>query len=199
MSELPPSPEQWLKGEDEANFSARVDNLHWLVEQYPRIAFAIFPGGIVTKYLFENARYCFVYEQYLATIILSLSFIEHSIAGWLYSLPNHILDGIGVSQKKLVRATIRQLINYAVALNRLSNEDAQFIDELRQIRNPLVHQKPLSPVREEGDIHPDDWWKQRIEERSLKEGRQIEAIIEEDARRALVISFRILELNETRF
>ena len=80
------TPEEWLTREDKACYPDRLARLHWLSGMAPKSEFWSFPGGLVAKYLFEEARYCFVYGQFLATIVLGIAYIERTLAALLYVL-----------------------------------------------------------------------------------------------------------------
>jgi hypothetical protein len=192
-------PQEWLSFEDQIERENRILRLEWAIDHYPKLSLVFYHGGLITKYLFEEARYCFVYGQFVASILLSLAFIEHTLAGLFYQLPNNALGKIGVSQSRLQRAGIFDLINWALKFNWISEDDFRFIDYIREIRNPLVHPRPPSPIREDSDIEKSDellkdWWKEKIELRSLEEDKHPYNIIEDDARKSLLIAFRVLEI-----
>ena len=84
MSNSDLSPEEWLTREDSACREDRLARLDWLVRKMPDVDYLTFPGGLISKHLFEEARYCFVYGQFLAVIVLGLSYIEHTLAALFY-------------------------------------------------------------------------------------------------------------------
>lgn len=193
------SPQDWLSLEDQNERENRITRLEWAKDHYPTISLIFFHGGLISKYLFEEARYCFVYRQFIASILLSLAFIEHTIAGLFYELPNNALEEIGVSQNRLRRAGIFDLIKWALKLKWISDDDFSFINYIREIRNPLVHPRPPSPIREDSDIEKadellKDWWKEKIELRSIEEDKHPYTILEDDARKSLLIAYRVLEI-----
>ena len=53
--------EEWLAHEDMACKSDRVARLDWLASITPGAEYLTFPAGLTAKYLFEEARYSFVY------------------------------------------------------------------------------------------------------------------------------------------
>ncbi len=76
----------WLNNEDKKCHSDRLKNIKWIIKNFPNtIEIMLFHGGLKSKYLFEEARYCFIYGQYIASIMLSLSFIENTIASVFYA------------------------------------------------------------------------------------------------------------------
>jgi len=70
------SAEEWLDNEDKQCWDER---LKWTIEEYPNIDVSLFHGGLKSHYLFEETRYCFVYGQYIASTMLSLSYIENTL------------------------------------------------------------------------------------------------------------------------
>lgn len=73
--------EEWLTSEDNLCRQDRLARLHWLASKTLDTEYWAFPGVSMSKYLFEEARCCFAYGQFLATIVLGLSYIEHTLAG----------------------------------------------------------------------------------------------------------------------
>ncbi len=73
----------------------------------PEKEYLTFPGGWIAKHLFEEARYCFVYAQFLASISLGMAYIEHTLAALLF----------GTGRSHLERANISELLSEAVSLN----------------------------------------------------------------------------------
>jgi hypothetical protein len=79
-------PEQWLDNEDRVEREARLQRLRWLADQMPKVDWMLYGTGPISKYLFDEARYCFAYGQYLASIVLGLAFIELSLGGAFYGV-----------------------------------------------------------------------------------------------------------------
>ena len=75
----------WLLNEDIECKGARISRLEWLISITPSSELWIFHGGSITHYLFEEAWYSFVYSQYLATIVLGVAFIEHTLTAMFYA------------------------------------------------------------------------------------------------------------------
>lgn len=94
-----------------------------------------FPGGWMAKHLFEEARYCFVYGQFLAAIVLGMAYSEHTLAALLY----------GGGRSDLERANISALLREAVRLAWLSEAEFKNLDHARALRNPVARfRQPLS-------------------------------------------------------
>ena len=130
MNEDPISAEEWVTREDLLCKQERIERLEWLIEKYPIGSDGVlFPGGILTKQLFEEARYCFIYAQFLASIFLSLAFIERVLAALLF----------GAGRDDFKKSGIAELSKEARRVGFLSEDEFQAIDKLRQRRNPLTH------------------------------------------------------------
>jgi hypothetical protein len=75
--------------------------MFWSIIIIALVALAIgdvfFPAGIVLKYLFEEARYCFAYGQFLATIMLGMAFIEQCLAAKFYASGRNDLERVDAS------------------------------------------------------------------------------------------------------
>jgi hypothetical protein len=64
----------------------------------PHVDWVIFGGGLISKHLFEEARYCFIYGQFLASIVTGLSFIEISLGGAFYGIGRNDLERAGIAE-----------------------------------------------------------------------------------------------------
>lgn len=159
----------WLESEDKRNFSDRAERLKWIVTNAPENNTWRFHSGLITKYLFEEARYCFVYGQYLAAIMLGLSFIEHTLAAMFYASGRNDLE----------RANISRLLDEAVKSAWISDEEFINLDHARKIRNPIVHFR--SPGGEE-----------TLEYRSVIENEHPYSILEDDALNVIKTAFHLL-------
>jgi hypothetical protein len=162
--------ERWLTNEDLAQREARLERLRWLAERMPNVEWMLYGTGPISKYLFEEARYCFAYGQYLATIVLGLAFIEVSLGGAFY----------GAGRNDLEKAGIAELSEEALRHGWLSPDDYEAIEEMRGYRNPIAHFRPPG--------HDD-----RVEARAFY-SRTANAyeVIEQDARKVMETVFRLL-------
>ena len=160
---------KWLDNEDKQCRDDRIKRLKWTKKKYPRIEISLFYGGLKSRYLFEEARYCFVYGQYIASTLLSLSYIENELASFLYASGENDIKG-----KRVV-----DLLKAARENKLISQSEFDVLDKVRKIRNPLTHfRKPVD--------------KDTIEYRSVMNYRHPYEIIEEDAKIALRANFRIM-------
>lgn len=90
--------EQWLSREDETFHAERVERLRWLATQAPSADYLTFPGGLLSKYIFEETRYCFAYGQYLAVIVLGVAFVERILAAEFYASGRNDMERSGISE-----------------------------------------------------------------------------------------------------
>ena len=162
--------QDWLKREDEAERPERQERLRWIVKHYPAAqGFALY-GGWLSKQLLEEAKYSFVYGQYVAAAILGVAFVERVLAALFY----------GAGRNDLERASANGLFAEALRCGWLTQTDFEHFDRIRQLRNPLVHfRRPLA-----GDT---------VERRAVSDDTHPEQVIERDAREVLEGVFRVLE------
>lgn len=162
-------PHDWLSNEDSVCFEDRASRLSWIVERMPQSEYVTFPGGHVSKFLFEEMRYSFVYGQYLASIAVGFAYIEHTIAALLYAS----------GRDDLARANASKLIEEAHDAGWLSSSEYIEFNDVRVRRNPIVHFRP--PLTSE-----------TIPLRTIKENDLPYSIIEKDARKVIVAAMGLL-------
>ena len=159
--------EKWVSREDETCQADRVERLQWLATELPHTEYLTFPGGLMAKFLFEEARYCFVYgqylavimRQYLAVIMLGMAFIERTLAAEFYA----------VGRNDLERSSISELLREARSAGWLSEVEYKAFDRARRIRNPVTHFR-----------HPGH--RENIEHRMVEGNEYPYTVIEQDAR-----------------
>lgn len=161
---------QWLKREDKIAFDERLGRLEWLEANMPVFEFQIFPGGYLSKSLFEEVRYCFVYGQFLAVIMLGLGFIERVFAADLY----------GDARNDMERANLATLMREELARGTISQVEYEQLEQARKNRNTVVHFR--APGRPES-----------IERRSIEHSERPYILFEEDARNVISIIFHLLQ------
>ena len=127
--------EDWLIREDTVCFADRAARLDWVADTMPKAEYLTFPGGLMAKYLFEEARYCFVYGQFLAVIVLGLAFLEKTLAAWFFMAGRNDLE----------RANISRLLREARNEAWITNDAYENLERIRLVRNPVTHfRAPLS-------------------------------------------------------
>jgi hypothetical protein len=153
---------EWLRREDRVARRDRLARLQWLAERIPNAGIAVFHGGWVAKYLFEECRYCFVYGQFMAVVVLGLAFIERTLAALFYA----------AGRDDLERASIFDLLREAHDRRLLSNDEFQRLDEVRMLRNPVTHfRAPLAP--------------DTVEARALRAAQPPYSLLEADAEKVM--------------
>ena len=162
------SPE-WLKREDDVCFEARVAQLDWLAAKMPPAPIVTFPGGLLAKSLFEEARYSFVYAQFLGTIVLGLAYIERTLAAMFYAEGRNDLE----------RANLSVLLEEAKRHHLIGESEFQDLEEARKRRNSYAH------FRKPG--HEDS-----LEVRAIHEGEAFYDLIEYDATAVMTAALQIL-------
>lgn len=163
------SAEDWLEKEDNQTWNERLNRLKWSIREYPNIDSALLFGGSLSFYLFEEARCCFIFGQYIATTMLSLSFIEHVLANYYFSS----------GKNDIQKASIGDLLVKAKAEGFILKSEFTLFDKVRRIRNPLAH------FRKPGH-------KDTLEMRMIKIGKHPYEILEDDAKIALKATFRMM-------
>jgi hypothetical protein len=123
------SAEDWIDREHVTERDARIERLNWLEATFPSLEIVVMDGGWLSHQLLEETKYSFVHAQYVATCVLALAEIERILAGRLFA--------IGVDEFE--RASGERLFSAAFEKGIISNEDASVIDEMRKLRNALIH------------------------------------------------------------
>jgi hypothetical protein len=164
--------EEWVNREDSKCRQDRLERLNWLTSKTPETEYWKFSGALISKYLYEEARYCFVYGQFLATIVLGLSYIEHTLASQFYA----------AGYNNLERANISTLLKEALTYGWIDQKEFDNLQHAREIRNPVTH------FRRPG-------YDDTIEYRAVLENELPYNIIEEDARYVMETALHLLGKN----
>lgn len=161
--------ERWLDREDAVCREGRLARLNFIASPMPVADGHMFWGGLIAKYLFEEARYCFVYGQYMAAVVLGMSFIEHTLAAEFYAAGRNDLE----------RSSLSGLLNEAQQAGWLSENECQQLNEVRIMRNPITH------FRAPGSSDT-------VEHRSVLLGEHPYEVLEGEARLVMQVMFRFL-------
>ncbi len=161
-------PVNWLREEDSKCYEDRLFRLKFLAERTPTEGYWPF-DGLAGKHLFEEARYCFVYGQFLATILLGIAYLETALASSFYAS----------GRNDLQRAPFSELLNEALSVGLISVDEYEEMNRVRNERNSYGHYRRPS---HEG----------RIESRAVKEGELPYDIIERDATSVMRLLLRIV-------
>lgn len=116
--------------------AGQLGRISWLGKRLRENDLYLLQDGAFSKLLFNEILECFVGGQFIATIALGFSFIERTIAGRL----SHI------GEKAAAKGCSKQLIEAALQRKWLTQTERDHIDELRALRNPIVHLREYSRI-----------------------------------------------------
>ena len=160
---------KWLSDEDAKCYDDRLTRLELLSSQVSTAECWTFPGGLLAHSLFEESRYCFVYGQFLATVLLGLAFLEHTLAALFYESGRNDLQVAG----------LKRLLSEALAVGLIDESEHREMTRVRVKRNAYAHFR--KPLHEES-----------IEARALLEDEAPYRIIEQDAAAVITVTLRIV-------
>jgi hypothetical protein len=161
-----PKYEAALERHELQNVPERAERIRWLSTIIPRGGGYMMP--LESMRVFQEAKDCFIYGQFVATLVLSASFMEHWLGSILCAAGNP--KGAGQGLKAIV-VHCRELNVIPVAL-------CDKIDALRLSRNPFVHLKSFD--------HPHN-----LGQRMLARRMHAESILESDAKDALAVMYSV--------
>jgi hypothetical protein len=117
----------------------RIERLLWLEQQAPNVKCVNYRGAISAK-LFVESYTCFVYGQYLGSIVLALAFIEQSLGGAFWD----------AGRKELERAGLPELAREAMGKNWITNRELEaLLDAWERRKSVTHHRKPGDRMRME--------------------------------------------------
>ena len=158
---------KWLRDEDINCYEDRLLRLKFLAERTPEDYWSF--DGLAGKYLFEEARYCFIYGQFLATILLGIAYLETALTASFYASGHDDLQ----------KAPFNKLLNEALSNGLISADEYQEMNRVRYERNAYGHYR--RPSHEE-----------RIESRAFEGDELPYDIIERDATAVMSLLLRIV-------
>lgn len=144
-----PKYEATLERHELQNVPVRAERIRWLSTVIPKGGGYMMP--LESMRVFQEAKDCFIYGQFVATLVLAASFIEHWLGG--------ILDAAG--QSKVATQGLKAIITHCREFNVIPVALCDKIDNLRLSRNPFVHLKPFDHAHNLGQrmlarrMHPD--------------------------------------------
>jgi hypothetical protein len=160
----------WLSNTNQLFSEKGANRLEWLVNQAPRSSHWVFPGGTVTINLFEAASYCFVNGQFLAAMVMGLSYIEHTLAGLFAA----------AGRKELENASVEVLAREAMSLALLKQNDFDIIKEASKKKDAkFAMRRSIGLQTSDNPI--------------IDEDEQESAIYEEDGRKVMSVVIRLLD------
>jgi hypothetical protein len=155
-----------LEKYDSETISGRIERLRWLEMVFPN-----YYGYLMSPemhFIFTEAKMAFINGQYISTVLLATSFIEHWLGSHLKS------KGFTNESEKGLSAIIDCMRVHSMLHVYLLDK----VDEIRKIRNPFVHLKQYKH-------------KYNLTERSISELKNPIDIMENDAKDALSIMYAI--------
>lgn len=152
-----------LELSDEMRRSERAKRIEWLSAH--QIPLGIVVGSIDSMAVLDEARDCFVEGHYIASLLLSVAFIEHTMTD---KLVEHGLAKHGISLVDAIRLSSEEGL--------FSPEMLSGADRLRKIRNPFTHRKNQDHKHSFGN-------------RFLEERVHPKTILERDAKDALTLMY----------
>lgn len=151
--------EEEIRTYDQGSFSERLLRLKYVNKLFPFGTREY--GSDESHRIFNEAIHCFIFGQYIATVILSLSFIERRFQEYFH-----------IRMDKRSKLTLSKLL---IEFRQTGFIDEYFInkiDKIRLKRNPFVHHKePLYP--------------HSLMSRSMESNTVAEELLEQDAKDAL--------------
>lgn len=156
---------------DASNRDRRAERSRWLA-QFDRPSFYVL--RLDTSTVLHEAGACFIHGFYAATVLLATAFVEHALTDML------------VARRKMQAGEKRNLeaiIDLAGKAGLLDAEQLGLAHDVRAIRNPYAHRRPLTGEGAELSLPA----------RFMAAKCHPSAILEDDAKRALAIMFPVFE------
>jgi hypothetical protein len=150
---------------------ANNERADWVSHEFGHDELILFQDGLLSKYIAKESIHCFVSGQFIATVLLSFSLIERSIAGRLLAIGHTEARDERDFEKLLKQVCVRKWI---------SQEESDFIIKIcSKLRNSLAHVR----IQTESERH---------EVRALDADIELCDVIEMDAYFVLKAAFNIL-------
>jgi hypothetical protein len=122
-----------IRAADDSSLVERIERLRFLEEEFGPPSEMGLAGGIGALLAIGELKSSFLCGNYMATIFLCQTFVEHSLAGpfALAGEDEHVEKGMS------------SLIDVSLARNSISSTLAARLHELREMRNPYTHPRIL--------------------------------------------------------
>jgi hypothetical protein len=160
----------WLETDEHGSRPYRAQRMRLLLELFGENANRIFFGGVVPLQAFEEMRLAYLHGLYVSCVVVSQIVIEHILAGLFEMFGRQGMDGAG----------FQRLVEAALHDGFISQDEYASLDQLRRLRNPYTHSKPI--MHETGFIR-----------RSAETGSHPEELFQQDAELALTAVSRLLK------
>lgn len=112
-----------------ATVEYRIERCKFLWEEFGPPADMLLVGGFPSMFALDELKRSFIYGNFMATVLLAQSFVEHSLAG-MFALARG---------DDLVKQGFKKLIDQARTDGHITDELAATLDNLRTMRNPYTH------------------------------------------------------------
>lgn len=157
-----------LAQSDEMRRIERADRIMWVSEHRPQNG--VIMGKMDEMSLLQEAHDCFIEGHFIATLLLAVSFIEHTLSDEL----------IGRGLAEYGEVTLASLVK--ISRNNLIFPDDMLneVDRLRLIRNPFTHLK--APSHEHS-----------LSSRFIKTNAHPKTILEKDAKDSLKLMYAFFQ------
>jgi hypothetical protein len=157
-----------LERSDAWRRQGRAERIAWISEH--DVAYELISGPMDTLRLLAEARECFVDAHYVATLILAVAYIEHTLMDELTE--RGFAAGVRTLEQAIKRSGHYDLFEKAL-LDRA--------DKLRAIRNPFTHRREST----DPDTFPS---------RYLAQKRHPDLVLEDDAKESLKVMYEFFRL-----
>lgn len=155
---------------DKATFQERLSRFRYFYKYFPDYDSIIF-GTDESYKIFREVKSCFINKEYIAVVILSLSFIERRF--------QESLHNFGLEKES--KETISNILKKFKGNSSVPNYFIERVDFLRLKRNPFVHLRDI-----------DD--KDNLYSRSSKYRKNMDEILEKDAKEAIALMLESLRI-----
>lgn len=163
-----PRYEASLERADRRALRERAARIRWLNRLLPaRSGYLGMP--LETFHIFDEAKFCFVYGSFAATVVLAAAFVEHWLAGRL----------AGLGYERAANTGLAATVEYCRVHDVLPDVLTSRIDRLRQIRNPFVHLKSFDHAHSLG-------------RRAMRLAKHPHDLLEMDAKESLVTIYSVI-------
>lgn len=158
-----------VHGEELLGGTGQLARASWLAKRLRDDDIYFMQDGALSQLLFKEVLSCFLAGLDIATIVLAFSLIERTIAGRIATVCDNFPE----------RATSESLLNSALEREWLTPDDHKSLNELRKLRNPIVHFR-------------DSLSDERPEVRAVLSAKTTGQLLETDAKQILDAALHVL-------
>lgn len=155
---------------DKATFDERLNRFRYFYKYFPEYNNIMF-GSDESYRIFKEVQSCFINAEYIAVVILALSFIERRFQESLF------IHGLETESKY----TLSKILKKFKGKTAIPDYYIDKVDELRMKRNPFVHLRNVMD-------------KDNLFSRSSMNKKNAETTLEKDAKDAISLMFESLRI-----